>query len=130
ASFTVAARGVPRECAIRRDIPRRKCDMRSDWVLPAQREVPWSSSDRQVKNVLLEFDGPQLVVLSTPEGDQLALAVDEDDVVVRWLQAPISKLELSALLSGAQPIREVFKKPGLTVADYPHGFESPLTIYR
>lgn len=103
--------------------------MRPDWELP-ERQLLYTPLDRQIKEVLIEYNGPQLVVVTEPDGDHLALAVDEDGAVVRWLQVPISKLEYAALLSGGQPLREAFKKPRVTVVDYPHSSpEAPFVVW-
>ena len=104
--------------------------MNADWSDLPPAEIDFHARDRAITSVLMEFEGPQLVTLTEPDGNYLALAVDEDLVSTRWLQAPVSELELEAILSGVQPLREAFKKPGVIVADYPHGFESPLHIRR
>lgn len=104
--------------------------MKTDWKLPKQFEDPAAVASRRVKEVLLEYDGPQMAVLLDANGEYLALAVDQDESLVRWLQAPISKLELEALLIGAQPVRDVFKKSTVTVVDYPQRSEIPQSVYR
>ena len=104
--------------------------MNADWSSLPQAEIDYRARDRDITSVLMEYDGPQLVTLAEPDSDYLALAVDEDTVATRWLQVPVSKLELEAVLDGVQPLREAFKKPQVVVADYPHGFESPLHVRR
>jgi len=79
--------------------------------------MPFVLSGRTIKDVLLQYDGPQLVALE--EGDRLflALAVDEDQDAVRWIQAPTSALELDAVRNGAEPVRQAFLKSRVTVVD-------------
>jgi hypothetical protein len=104
--------------------------MRGDWALPPQMESP-AEVARDIKEVLLEHDGPQMVIFTdNAEREFLGLAVDSDENFVRWLHAPLSHLEREALLTGVQPVRDVFLKRTVLVVDYPHDLHSPQAVWR
>lgn len=88
--------------------------MRPSWRLP-DRLMPshkWRDID-----VLLEFNGPQLVLVQSGDGLYLSVASDESARTTRWLRTRISPLELKALFSGATTIRESILKPQIWVVD-------------
>src|SRR5438034_5615384 len=99
--------------------------MKPEWDLPTQFEALGEIANRQISRVLLEYDGPQLVVLADRDREYLAVAVDEDESATRWLQVPISHLELRALVIGARSVREALRKPTVTVVDYAHDLSQP-----
>ena len=104
--------------------------MRHEWRLPAQTEYPSALLGRQIREVLVEYDGPQLaVVVDEKSNDQyLALSVDDGPGFIRWLQVPVSHLELQALQIGAEPLRDAFLKMKVIVADYLPNF-SPIAVW-
>ena len=99
--------------------------MRSDWLLTTPVEDLGAIAARRVTRVMLEFDGPQMTVLVDAHGTYVALAVDEDHSGVRWLQVPISPVDLSVLERGALPVRDIFEQEGVAVVDYAHGADRP-----
>lgn len=73
--------------------------------------------DRTVSRVLVEYDGPQLVLLTAGRRQFLAYAADEDGDLVRWIHAPVSEIEIKALNRGQITIRNAVAKNELTVVD-------------
>ena len=72
--------------------------------------APWNqfSLDR----VLLEFDGPRLI-LRRSEAGQLYLAwwSDTQDSIERWIYLPVSSSRLHTILSGGMPTLEALNRP-------------------
>lgn len=73
-------------------------------------------------DVLIEHDGPILAVVETADGGRfLGLAVDRAAKFTRWIEAPISKLQVEALRLGGLAVRDVFVDTDeLFVVDYNH----------
>ena len=89
--------------------------MRPTWKLPEERNLlihQWTEHD-----VLLEFNGPQLATLISDDKLYLSVASDASDDRIRWLRAPISEMELKALLLGATTVRECILKSDILVVD-------------
>jgi hypothetical protein len=91
--------------------------MRHSWNLPPQGMFADLLSRRATKEVVLEYDGPQLVILEDGPDLFLALAVDGDEEVARWIHTPVSSLEIEALTRGAEPLRTAFLKPLMILVD-------------
>lgn len=88
--------------------------MRPSWRLPD----PLAPSHRwRDVDVLLEFNGPQLVLVDGGDGVYLSVASDESEGSTRWLRSKLSPLERKALLSGATTVREAIIKPEIWVVD-------------
>ncbi|MCK5801158.1 MAG: hypothetical protein KAI47_28415 [Deltaproteobacteria bacterium] len=85
----------------------KQVEMAAEGIAPA-----WT-----LREVILDFNGPQLTVMDGPDGTYLSMASDEDQAVVRWLRALVSDVELEALLSGGTTVRECLLKPHLWVVD-------------
>lgn len=91
--------------------------MRESWSLPSSMvEAPPFELDQ----VLVEYDGPQIVTLRGADGLYLGIASDEDDAFVRWIYAPLAVTELRALLEGSATLREAVQKPKVYVVDVDH----------
>lgn len=88
--------------------------MRAGWNLPNAELATKAWTELEV---LLEFNGPQLVKVRSDDRDYLSVASDEDDACVRWLRAEVSKVEYDALLRGATTVRECLLKPTVWVVD-------------
>lgn len=58
------------------------------------------------------------MILADEERRFLAYAADEDERTVRWIETPVSGVELRAVCTGRLPLREAILKPSLIVADY------------
>jgi hypothetical protein len=90
------------------------------WKLPPIMGVSSENlrlSKRAVETVLLEYEGPKLVVLRDGERRFLGYAVDEIGGATRWLQVPISNLELKALHRGKATLLDVLAKQEITICD-------------
>ncbi|UQA55249.1 hypothetical protein [Polyangium aurulentum] len=74
----------------------------------------------ELDQVLVEYDGPQIVTLRGVDGLHLGIASDEDDAYVRWIYAPLTETELRALLDGTGALRDVMHKPWVYVVDVDH----------
>ena len=97
--------------------------MKRDWSHVAK-QYTLQPDEWIVDRVLIEYDGPELVVLS---GDPARLAVltDSDVTTRRWLVAPMSRGELTALLGGQVRLRDLLAKPEISLVDEtPDGFFS------
>lgn len=88
--------------------------MRSTWRLPAPRHPVRTWHE---KNVILDFNGPQLVVLESEGALYLSVASDEDEGVIRWLRAPITDAENRELLAREKTVLECLRKPTILVVD-------------
>lgn len=91
--------------------------MRDSWALPEQM-LPLS--EWAPVEVLVEFNGPQLVLNCFNERLYLASASDDESGIVRWVSAPISEIELVAIRERATTIREVLLKDRVSVLDVEH----------
>jgi hypothetical protein len=74
----------------------------------------------ELDQVLVEYDGPQIVTLRGAGGLYLGIASDESDAFVRWIYAPLTETELRALLEGTGTLREAVQKPRVYVVDVDH----------
>lgn len=98
--------------------------MRETWNLPEQ-TLP-SLPLFRVEDVLVEYEGPQIVTavvqeLDASEPHPLYLGVasddDRDGMLVRWILAPITHTEFEALIDGAVTLRDLVLKPQVYVLD-------------
>jgi hypothetical protein len=93
--------------------------MRYLWNLPAQADLAGDIARRKIERVLIEYDGPQLVILVDNSSYYLGLAADYNETSERWIHAKVSRLEIEALVRGSIAMRDVFtSKPALAVIDY------------
>src|SRR5216683_2722956 len=67
--------------------------------------------------VLIEYDGPQVIIAQQGNAQFLSLCIDEDESGSRWLEAPLSPLEKTAMLSGALAVRDVLLKHGVVLVE-------------
>lgn len=89
--------------------------MRATWKLPQERALPlrtWTERD-----VILEFNGPQLTTIVCDDALYLSVASDVDHDKIRWLRTRISEMEYKALLLGATTVRECILKNDILVVD-------------
>ncbi len=75
---------------------------------------------RNYKEVLIEYNGPRLVLLEEHSMLFLSLCIDEDGSGTRWIQSRISQLEYQALMGGALAVRDALLKPGMTLLESAH----------
>lgn len=95
--------------------------MNPDWNLQIQPSIGALVAERRVEHVLVSYDGPQLTLLKDTGGKRyLAVASDSDRRCVRWLQAEVSNLEISALRDAGQSMRNAFLKERVSVVDEDH----------
>jgi hypothetical protein len=60
----------------------------------------------RLQEVIVEFDGPEIVLLLDDEGSRhLAVAMERNEREVLWLQAPISERKWRALVEGRASVR-------------------------
>jgi hypothetical protein len=74
-------------------------------------------ASRKVERVLLEYEGPQLVVLRDGEQRYVGYVADELEDGRRWIQVPVTNLEIKALHRGKLTLREVLEKTELVICD-------------
>ncbi len=79
---------------------------------------------RTVRETLIEYDGPQLCILDRGSDQFLSLRIDDDDTGVRWLQSPITDVELTALMSGELALRSALLKPEMLLVEDSHDEET------
>ncbi len=91
--------------------------MRSSWKLPDEEVDLGAIREQRLSAILLEFDGPELMVFTEGTKQVLAVASDRDADVVRWVQAQISERELISLREGRMPILEALAKEVILVVD-------------
>ncbi|WP_437955553.1 hypothetical protein WME76_29105 [Sorangium sp. So ce119] len=91
--------------------------MRSSWNLSEQLHT---APNDDIEHVLVEYNGPQVVTLRDAIGVKLAVASDEDESCVRWVQAYITETERKALFDGALTIRDALLKDVVFVVDVSH----------
>jgi hypothetical protein len=64
---------------------------------------------QRVEHILAAFDGPAILSLMTPDGTRLiAVAVDEVDKFIRWVQCSIGTPEWKALMGGRMGLYDAF----------------------
>lgn len=90
--------------------------MRPTWKL-GDGSLDTRYEERKLERVLVEYDGPQLVLLRDDNSRYLAVASDADERHIRWVQVHISDLEWVSLAQGLIPVREVFQKPTVWIVD-------------
>jgi hypothetical protein len=90
--------------------------MISTWILPAQSELP---AHKTVDRVLIYYEGPQWVLLSSGEQKYVAYSADGDETesVTRWIEAPISSVAVRALCTGKMPLRDALLTSTTMVVD-------------
>lgn len=88
--------------------------MRNTWNLgnPSSPTRTWTE-----REVLLAFNGPQLVVLESGGELYLSVASDADETATRWLRSPITAAEYNALVSGTTTVRNCILKPEIRIVD-------------
>ncbi|WP_437619855.1 hypothetical protein [Sorangium sp. So ce1151] len=91
--------------------------MRSSWSLSEQLQT---APNDEIEQVLVEYNGPQVVTLRDSLGVKLGVASDEDESCVRWIQAYITETERKALFDGALTIRDALLKDVVYVVDVSH----------
>jgi hypothetical protein len=74
-----------------------------------------------ITDILIEYDGPQLIIAQQGNAQFLSLCIDEDMTGARWLEAPLSPLEKTAMMSGALAVRDVLLKHGVVLIETKHG---------
>lgn len=97
--------------------------MRQGWVL-GQSVLPIDLPFADVVE-LLNYDGPQMVLVHHGGERRLGVASDEidDGSLVRWVFTKVSGVELRALASGSALLRDAFDKTDLLVCDIEGYFE-------
>jgi len=95
--------------------------MKTSWNLPEARMAIEALAERVVEVVLVEFDGPQIVVVWGPGGSRrLAIACDEDETAVRWLEAELSASQWGRLFDGLLSLRDALLQPRVWIVDQTH----------
>ncbi len=92
--------------------------MNPAWKLPAQAAFAIGLDDVRV---LLDFDGPQMVLASFhgESGDWFGVTADASETHIRWLFAPVDVHEVAALRSGRLTTLAALRKDAVRVADVP-----------
>lgn len=95
--------------------------MRPTWKLPTKGTPahPWA-----LREVVLEYEGPQVTIVDGPGGIYVSVATDADDELIRWLRAPISTVEYKALFAGAVSLRDCIRRGQIYVVDESHDGEA------
>lgn len=93
--------------------------MMGEWNLPEQAEFAGTISFH-VDEILVEYNGPQIVTARGPRGRYIGVAADEDERAVRWIFAPITDTEFRALALGAVSTHDVIIKPNVYIVDVDH----------
>jgi hypothetical protein len=96
--------------------------MIGDWsILPAQPNL--APQDFALKEVLAEYDGPQIVTAEWNSSLVVGVAADEDQGVIRWLFAKTTSVEAKGLALGVLPTRELYvKTDAISVVDADESF--------
>ena len=76
--------------------------------------------DRTLKEVLLEYEGPHLVIFQNKNQRFLGLRVDDDDQHTAWLESPLSALEEDALKFGELAVRDALIKEQMWLVEFTH----------
>src|SRR5580704_11852124 len=96
--------------------------MRHAWTFGQQLLASVVSGQRVIET-LIEYDVPQLCILERGTDQLLALRIDEDLTGVRWLEAPITSVEYSALMAGELALRNALLKPDVILVETSHAEE-------
>jgi hypothetical protein len=101
--------------------------MRYEWRLGLPEFA--TIADRRIASVLIEYDGPQLVVLrDNSKRWHIGLAADHDASAERWIHAQVTEMELEALCTEGVTMRNVVCKPTIEIVDYVSG--RPHSLWR
>lgn len=84
--------------------------------------MPRGLPKRKIELVLIEYDGPQLVIIRDAEKQRyVGLSADSEGALERWIHVPITDMELEGLCTGGVTMRNVLAKPRVEIADYNRG---------
>jgi hypothetical protein len=75
---------------------------------PSSYEMPDGDDVAMKAEVLVEYDGPRVVLFRSPKVDRLGIVVEPGVDPEHWILARVSKMELEELARGALPVRDVF----------------------
>jgi len=76
-----------------------------------------------IKEVLAEYDGPQIVTAECNSDSVIGVAADEEQGIVRWLFAKMSSVEVKGLALGVLTTRELYvKADSISVVDADESF--------
>lgn len=90
--------------------------MMGRWNLPT--ESAEGASPFEVDQVLVHYDGPQIVTLRDEEDNRyLGVASDEGEGLVRWIYAPLTNTEFKALMDGVATTRDALLKSCVYLVD-------------
>ncbi len=79
----------------------------------------------RLEEVLVEYDGPHLALFSEENGNlYFGIFCDFNDNLYRWMLAQISGAERIAIISGAIPLVDVFKKRIVVICDFDEAFSA------
>ena len=102
--------------------------MKREWKFGQQLMLP-SISERKIKEVLVDYDGPQLCILEKDSARFVSVRVDEDKEGTRWIQAPLSSLEYEALMLGTLPVRDALLKLEMVLVEE-NRYEVPVKAWQ
>ena len=95
--------------------------MRSVWRLPQDELPPSDLAGRTLHSVLVEFDGPEIAIVSGPDDQmRLSVACDEEDDALRWLEATLSVDQWLALFEGRLCVRDALRQSHVYIVDQRH----------
>jgi hypothetical protein len=99
--------------------------MMLDW--PALQAPLQQHRNVALREILLDFQGPQIAIWSVDGASYLGVAADEQDDVVRWIAAPVTVHELNAVKLGTMALRDVLSQTHAMVLD--QNGEGEITFY-
>ena len=73
-------------------------------------ELPDGDDLAMKAEVLVEYEGPRVVLYRSPKVDRLGIVVEPGIDPEHWILSRVSKMELEALASGSLPVRDIFSQ--------------------
>lgn len=88
-----------------------------DWEMKGQECDSDNFRDFDIKEVLIEYDGPRLFVAQTAMFTALFMLVDEAERAMRYIVVPASERIVSELKSGIISVRGALDQPRLWIVE-------------
>lgn len=90
--------------------------MKREWQFGQQLAL-YGIPERKIREVLIDYDGPQLCILEKGPERFLSVRIDEDATGTRWIQSPLSSVEYEALMLGTLSVRNALLKTEMILVE-------------
>lgn len=95
-----------------------------DWKVEGLDYEPSHFSEINIKNILIEHDGPRLFIAETPLCLALFMLVDESEKALRFIATPTSQKIVKQLEQGLLAVRDALNQPLVWVIDTDFSYQA------